>query len=103
MSKIIKIGEIRIAVDSIALYYPKDGGTRIEFKIAGNQSKNQKSKNDTMRVFRSSIFIRGLNVERLDSAISELILNDTMAIYRLELPKVEDCGFDDDTSESDEA
>ena len=101
MSKIIKIGEIRIAVDSIALYYPKDGGTRIDFKIAGNQSKNQKSKTDTIRVFRSSIFIRGLKTERLDVAISELTLNETMAICELELP--EDYGDDISDATSDEA
>ena len=101
MSKIIKIGEIRIAVDSIALYYPKDGGTRIDFKIAGNQSKNQKSKTDTIRVFRSSIFIRGLKTERLDAAISELTLNETMAICELELP--EDYGDDISDATSDEA
>jgi len=87
MSKFIKIGENRIAIDSIALYYPKDGGTRIDFKIAGNQSKNLKSKTDTVRVFRSSIFIRGLDVKELDKAIEELSLHESVVIHEIELPE----------------
>lgn len=102
MIKFIKIGENRIAVDSIALYYPKDGGARIDFKIAGNQSKNPKSKNDTIRVFRSSIFIRGLDVKELDRAIEELSIHESVVIREIELPEsaeIEDAS----DSTSDEA
>lgn len=87
MNKFIKIGENRIAVDSIALYYPKDDGVRIDFKIAGNQSKNPKSKTDIVHIFRSNIFIRGLDVELLDEAIESLSLNESVVIHEIELPE----------------
>lgn len=101
MSKFIKIGENRIAVDSIAVYYPKDGGTRIDFNIAGNQSQHP-VKRETTRVFRSSIFIRGLDVKELDEAIEELSFHESVVIREIKLPesaKIEDAS----DSASDEA
>ena len=101
MSKFIKIGENRIAVDSIAVYYTKDGGTRIDFNIAGNQSKHP-TRIDTVRVFRSSIFIRGLDVKELDEAIEKLSLHESIVIWEIKLPesaKIEDAS----DSASDEA
>lgn len=86
MSKFIKIGENRIAVDSIALYYPKDNGTQIDFKISGNQSKSTKANSDVLRVFRSGLFIPRLDVKKIDDAITELSIHESVTISEIELP-----------------